>query len=562
MGSAELQASSALATHAWHRIDWAECYRRVRSLQRRIVQAIKAGAWRKVKRLSYLLVHSFAARALAVKRVTENAGKKTPGVDAELWDTPEQKAAGIERIKRWRGYQPKPLKRIYIPKKDGRQRPLSIPAIEDRARQALHLLALQPIGETVADPNSYGFRPKRQCADAIDQCFKVLRQKTSAGWILEGDIEGFFDHIALEWLEKHIPIPRRVLSKWLRCGFIDRGTLFPTLAGVPQGAIVSPTISNLVLDGLEAVVHGSPWYRRVHNINYIRWADDFIVTANSRAVLEDVILPRINAFLAERGVRLSPTKTLITPIEQGFDFLGQTIRKYPHAKDTPAKLQITPSQASFQRIKGKIRTLCKHAAGHTPEQLIETLNPVLRGWANYHRHVICQATFYQLDSFVWRRLFRWAKHRHPDKTGRWIAERYFPHQLGQTWLFTDPTTGKQLIRVQQAVKTQRHVKIKGEANPFDPDWETYFQHRDRHLMIQRSSAFRARILHQQNGLCPVCRQVLQFDEDIELHHRDENHQNNQPGNLLFLHPNCHRQIHYAPDTQPESSRPTVGVGHA
>jgi RNA-directed DNA polymerase len=315
MGSLELQASSGLATVEWHGINWAACQRRVRSLQRRIVQAIQAGAWRKVKRLSYLLVRSFAARALAVKRVTENQGKKTPGMDGELWDTPEKKAAGVERIGQWRGYRPVALKRIYIPKKNGKRRPLSIPALGDRARQSLWLQALQPIAETTADRNSYGFRPKRRCADAIDQCFKVLRLKNSARWILEGDIEGFFDHIRFSWLEEHIPMNRRVLSKWLRSGFIERGTLYPTDAGVPQGGTISPAISNQVLDGLEAVIHGSAWQRRVHNINYIRWADDFIVTANSREVLEEVILPRINAFLADRGVRLSPTKTLITPID-------------------------------------------------------------------------------------------------------------------------------------------------------------------------------------------------------------------------------------------------------
>ena len=226
MSSLELQAFSGLATMAWHSINWAACHRRVRSLQRRIVQAVQAGAWRKVKRLCYLLVHSFAARALAVKRVTENQGKKTSGMDGELWDTPEKKAAGIERIGQWRGYRPVPLKRTYIPKKNGKQRPLSIPAMVDRARQALWLQALQPIAETQADRNSYGFRPKRRCADAIDQCFKVLRQKSSAGWILEGDIEGFFDHIGFSWLEAHIPMNRRVLSKWLRSGFMERGTLY------------------------------------------------------------------------------------------------------------------------------------------------------------------------------------------------------------------------------------------------------------------------------------------------------------------------------------------------
>jgi RNA-directed DNA polymerase len=235
MSRPERQASSDLMTITWHQINWAGCHRRVRSLQRRIVQAVQAGAWRKVKRLSYLLVHSFAARALAVKRVTENTGRKTPGVDGDLWDTPEKKADAIARIARWQCYRPLPLQRIYIPKKNGKRRPLSIPAMVDRARQALYLQALQPIAETVADPNSYGFRPKRQCADAIDQCFNVLRQHTSATWILEGDIHGFFDNIAFSWIEAHIPMHKSVLSKWLRSGYIDHGALYPTTAGVPQG---------------------------------------------------------------------------------------------------------------------------------------------------------------------------------------------------------------------------------------------------------------------------------------------------------------------------------------
>jgi RNA-directed DNA polymerase len=390
----------------------------------------------------------------------------------------------------------------------------------------------------------------------------VLRLKNSATWILEGDIQGFFDNISFSWIEAHIPINKRVLSKWLRSGFVDHGTLYPTETGVPQGGIISPVISNRVLDGLESVVQGGKQYRRQHNINYVRWADDFIVTANSREVLAEQILPRIEAFLEERGVRLSVQKTLITPLTEGFDFLGQTLRKFERPHHKPAKLQITPSKTSFQALKARVRTLCKQAKGATPEYLIDTLNPILRGWANYHRQVICGALFAKLDSFVWRRLFRWAKNRHPDKTGRWITQRYFPHQAGESWRFTDPCTGKQLIRVQEAVKTQRHLKIRGEANPFDPEWDDYFAHRDRQQALRASSPFRAKILNQQQGRCPCCRQVIQVDEDIELHHRDGNHHNNRLGNVVLLHPNCHRQVHYAPDRITEPSRPARGVGHA
>jgi RNA-directed DNA polymerase len=562
MSSLELQATLGQGKRGWHQINWAACQRRVRSLQRRIVQAVKSGAWRKVKRLSYLLVHSFAARALAVKRVTENKGKKTPGMDGELWETPEKKAKAIERIGHWRGYQPVPLRRLYIPKKNGKQRPLSIPAQIDRGKQALWLQALEPIAETLADPNSYGFRPKRRCADAIDQCFKALRQKATATWILEGDIQGFFDNIRFAWLETHIPMTKRVLSKWLTSGFVERGTLYPTTTGVPQGAIISPVMSNMVLDGLEQVVRSHPRFQRRYNINYVRWADDFIVTANSRQVLAEVVLPRINAFLAERGVWLSAEKTLITPVAKGFDFLGQTLRKHDRRNGQLAKLQIKPSAASFQAIKTQIRTLCKQAAGAPPAALIERLNPLLRGWANYHRYTLCSQVFFQLDSFVWRRLFRWAKRRHPDKTGRWITDRYFPHKPGESWRFTDPATGNQVLRVGKSIKPERYLKVKGEANPFAPDWEDYFRVRDQRMALRASSPFRAKLLTQQHGRCLGCWQMIQVEEEVDLHHRDGTHQNNHLTNLALLHSTCHHQVHYAPESSPPSSRLSQDVGHA
>jgi RNA-directed DNA polymerase len=318
----------------------------------------------------------------------------------------------------------------------------------------------------------------------------------------------------------------------------------------------------MVVDGLEAVVQGGNWHRRVPNINYVRWADDFIVTANSRKVLEETVWPRINAFLAARGVKLSRTKTAITHISQGFDFLGQTLRKYERPQGKPAKRRIPPSKASLQAIKARGKALCKQSTGSTPAQLIGTLNPVIRGWANYHRHVICGTTFAPLDSFVWRRLFRWAKLRHPDNTGRWIAARYFPHHRGQPWRFTAPDTGTQILRIQEAVKPQRHIKVKGAANPCAPAWEAYFQHRDRQLTLRASSPGRANILNQQNGRGPVCRQVIQCEEALELHHRDGHHPNNRLANRGFLHPTCHHQVHDGPERKTDSLRLSRGVGHA
>jgi RNA-directed DNA polymerase len=538
-----LQASSGLTTPRWHQVNWAACHRRVRSLQRRIVQAVQAGAWRKVKRLSSLLVHSCAARALAVRRVTEHTGTKTPGIDNDLWETPEKKATAIDRMGQWRGYRPRPLQRLSLPKNNGTQRPRAMPTREDRARQAIPLQALQPMAATTADPHAYGFRPKRRCAAAIAPCFNHLRQPPAATWLLEGDSEGFCDPIAFAWLAQHIPMPKRLLSPWLRSGFWERGTHYPTTAGVPQGGLISPVISHRVLDGLEDVVPGGRWHRRVHQSNDVRWADDCMVTANARDVFEHTVLPAVQAFFAARGVRLSPHQTLIPPRAPGFAFLGQTVRQQVRPNGKPAQRQMTPSKASVQALTAKVKTLCRHAAGATPAPRIDTLPPLLRGWANSHRPSIGSATCAHLESFVWRRLSRWAKRRPPNNTGGWITERYVPHQPGASWRLTDPTTGQQLLRLQAAVKPQRHTKVKSDANPFDPYWEASFQERARQLALQTTAAFRAQLLHQQTGRCPICRQMIQGEEPRARHHRDGVHQHHRRANLVLLHPHCHRQVH-------------------
>jgi len=325
---------------------------------------------------------------------------------------------------------------------------------------------------------------------------------------------------------------------------------------------MSPVISHRVLAGLESVVHGGPWHHRVHQSNDVRWADDFLITANSREVLAHTVLPAVNAFCAARGVRLSPHKTVRTPLAQGFDFLGQTIRQHARPNGTLAKLQMTPSKASVQAMTAKGKTLCHQAAGATPAQRIDALHPLLRGWANSHRHSIWSEPFAHLDRFVWRRLYRWAKLRHPNNTGRWITERSFPHQPGASWRCTDPTTGTHILRVQAAVKPQRYMKVKRNAHPCDPPWEPYFQDRDRQLAVQKSSAFRATLLRQQTGRCPLCRPRIECEEPLALPHRDGIHQNNQRENLVLLHPNCHRQGHSAPDSTTTVPRPSQGVGHA
>jgi RNA-directed DNA polymerase len=237
--TARLSIGASSAALTWDAIDWRTIEKRVRRLQMRIAKAAREGRWGKVKALQWLLTHSFSAKLLAVRRVVRNRGRHTAGVDGIIWTTSRQKWQAARSLRR-RGYRPQPLRRIYILKKSGKRRPLGIPTMDDRAVQALYLLALEPIAETQADRNSYGFRPRRSSADAIGQCFTVLAQKHAAQWILEGDIKACFDQISHSWLVSHIPMDKTVLRKWLAAGYMEEGTLHPTRVGTPQGGILTP----------------------------------------------------------------------------------------------------------------------------------------------------------------------------------------------------------------------------------------------------------------------------------------------------------------------------------
>jgi RNA-directed DNA polymerase len=239
MNPEQSACASSGEANAWEQLDWTQCERHVRRLQARIVKATREGRWGRVQALQRLLTHSFSGRALAVKRVTENQGKRTSGVDGKIWGTPASRYKAIGTLRR-HGYQPQPLRRVYIPKANGKTRPLGIPTMKDRAMQALYLLALEPIAETTGDRNSYGFRPKRATADAIEHCHIALSRKTGAPWVLEGDIRGCFDNISHEWMLRRIPTDKVMLRKWLKAGFVENRTLFPTEAGTPQGGIISP----------------------------------------------------------------------------------------------------------------------------------------------------------------------------------------------------------------------------------------------------------------------------------------------------------------------------------
>ena len=465
--------ASSNKTSDWQAISWPKVWRQVRRLQLRIAKAIGAGKHGKAKALQWLLTHSRSAKLLAVKQVTDNKGAKTPGVDNKVWRTDRQKHVAAQNLKR-RGYRPQPLRRLYIPKKNGKLRPLSIPVMQCRAMQALHALALKPVAETVADRNSYGFREGRSCADAIGQCFIALAKSYAPVWVFEGDIKSCFDRISHPWLLKNIPMDKRMLRQWLKAGYWENGQLFPTNQGTPQGGIVSPTLANLTLDGMEQAIRSQIKPRR-DQVNFIRYADDFIVTARTKEILEQKVKPAVVAFLASRGLELSEQKTTITHIEAGFNFLGQNVRKYKN------KLVIKPAKDGTKALLQKTHECIKGMVGQTTEALIRKLNPLVRGWANYHRHVCAATTFGVVDRIVQTQLLRWARRKHSNKSRGWLKRKYFS-AAGPGVFSTRNKTGSgesRVLALYRIAKTviERHIKVRGEANPYDPQYTEYFERR-------------------------------------------------------------------------------------
>lgn len=532
----------------WHDIEWCRVEKCVRGMQIRIAKACREGKWRRVKALQRMLTRSKSARYLAVRRVTENQGKRTAGVDRVLWDTPDAKWKAANGLKQ-RGYKPLPLRRVFIPKSNGKERPLGIPTMTDRAMQALHLLALAPVAETSGDPNSYGFRIERSTADAMGQLFVCLSKRVSAQWVLEADIHGCFDHINHDWLIDNVPTDKSTLRKWLKAGVVHKGQLAATDAGTPQGGIISPTLANMALDGLETLLRQHLGIARSKKlkINVVRYADDFVITGNAPDILEAEVKPWVEQFLASRGLRLSTEKTHITHIDQGFDFLGWNFRKYS------GKLLIKPSKKNAQAFYRKVKEVIDAHKSSKQVDLIRLLNPILRGWANYHQPVVAKQAYSRMDYRIFIRLWRWAKRRHPNKSLHWVRRNYFRSIGDQAWVFTatdvDEKGGKKEIALYSLASTpiERHKKTSGEFNPFDPAMEEMGEKLRTERMLKKLK-YRTQVVSlfkSQKGLCMLCNQPLNKETGWHDHHIIYRSQGGRDSldNRVLLHPICHQRLH-------------------
>lgn len=506
--------------------------------------------------------YSIAKRTVweAYQQVKANRG--AAGIDDETIAMFEQNLSK-NLYKLWNrmasgSYFPPPVRQVEIPKKTGGFRKLGIPTVSDRIAQTVVKLIIEPILDRMFHPDSYGYRPGNSAKQAV----AVTRQRCwQYDWVVEFDIKAAFDKISQKWMLQNICTDTKVLEKWLRAGFVEKNKLFPTAEGCPQGGIISPVVANMVLDGLEDLlgafygskkIDGNQNRTCINKVHFVRYADDFVITGHSKELLENEVKPLVREFLAERGLELSEEKTKVTHIAEGFDFLGQNVRKYRLGKPNE-KLLIKPARKSVKAFLEQTRATIRALKSAQQATVIQLLNPRIIGWANYHCHVVAKQIFSKIDNSIWHALWNWARRRHRNKNRHWIFSRYFHgignrnNVFGYKVVQEDGSEKQACLKIAADVPIKRHVKIQGPATPFDPFYEEYFEKRDAMKMESHLEGHR-KLLYiwtRQKGLCPICAEKITKESGWHLHHlvRRVDGGSDRCDNLCLLHPVCHMQGH-------------------
>jgi RNA-directed DNA polymerase len=475
----------------WKDIGWTAAERSVLHVQKRIFRATREGDFCKVRNLQKLLSRSRDAGLVAVRRVTQvNQGKRTAGIDGRLYNKDEEKEQLVKDILavNWETYKCWPVRRIYIPKPGKEEkRPLGIPTMKDRALQMVVKLALEPEWEAKFERNSYGFRPGRQCMDAIRLIHNVLVQRKgriSSAWILDADIAKCFDNIDHESLLKKLPVFTHVIRGWLKAGAIEFGTFTETTRGTPQGGVISPLLANIALDGMDALfgaINGGGRYsmpsartRKNKGIIAIRYVDDFVIIAPSREILVEYVIPRLREFLRERGLALKEAKTRIVHREEGFNFLGFHVQQY--VGKYRSICAVMPTKENVKKLLHEVKEILMTHKQVVQADLINMLNPKLRGWANYYRFCNAKSTFARIDHRVFQMLWWWSCRRHKGENKKlsWLKDKYFPRVGTWKWTFADKLDHALFCTSLVKCDMKRYVKVKGDASPFDPSLNQYW----------------------------------------------------------------------------------------